>query len=240
MMYAHDPIPHAKLFPVQTFRYTRWRGGLLVIAVLTACCASLVSQGRSDDGEIGQKFLRIDVNPFIGYRTNINFPTIQNVQGVGPTVTLDANPSYGIAVGPRLDELDLIEIRWSRQKSNVHLQGIPTPSSRVVLDQIQGDFTHEFILDTWPDSVRPFITGSVGGTHIGNGNNSFTRFSFGLGGGLKIFFNRHVGVKMQAEWLPIVINPEVATVFCAGGCVVHLTATAVSQGEAMIGPVFRF
>jgi len=239
MMYAHDPISHAK-FSVQTFRYVRWRGGILVIVVLTLCCVSLVSQERSDDEEIGGKFLRIDINPFVGYRTNIDFPTFQNFQGVGPTVTFAANPSYGIAVGPRLDELDLIEIRWSRQKSNIHLQGIPTPNSRVVLDQIQGDFTHEFILYDWPDSVRPFVTGSVGGTHVGGASNSFTRFSFGLGGGLKVFFNRHVGLKIQAEWLPIVINPQVATVFCGGGCVVHLTATAVSQGEAMIGPVLRF
>ena len=240
MMRACHSISRPKIFRDPRFRCLRYRCGLSVFLICVFCCGTLISQERSDDEEIVGKFLRIDINPFVGYRTNINFPTIQNVQGVSPTVTLDASPSYGIAVGPRLDELDLIEIRWSRQKSKVHLQGIPTPGSRVVLDQIQGDFTHEFILDTWPDSVRPFVTGSVGGTHIGNGNNSFTRFSFGLGGGLKIFFNRHVGLKMQAEWLPIVINPEVATVFCAGGCVVHLTATAVSQGEAMIGPVFRF
>src|SRR5690348_17252408 len=52
MMCAHDPISHAK-FSVQTFRYVRWRGGILVIVVLTLCCVLLVSQERSDDEEIG-------------------------------------------------------------------------------------------------------------------------------------------------------------------------------------------
>jgi len=239
MFWVHDPISHAKAFRCLDFNRLGPSRGLLFALMITFCSGSLVSQDRSDE-ESRAKPLRIDVSPFVGYRSSIYFPTVQNVQGQGPNVAFDAKPSYGLAVGRRLNEEDLIEIRWSRQKSNLHLQGSLTSGGSVVLDQIHGDFTHEYILDGWPVRARPFVTGSVGATHIGGENSGFTRFSFGLGGGIKIFFDRHLGLKMQAEWLPIVVNPEVVTVFCGGGCVVHLTATAVSQGEAMIGPVFRF
>jgi hypothetical protein len=238
MLCVHDSISRPKGPRRLDFNRLGSRG-LLLALIITFCPGSLVSQDRSDE-ENRAKPLRIDVNPFVGYRTSIDFPTVQNAQGLGSNVTFDAKPSYGLAVGRRLDEEDLIEIRWSRQKSNVHLQGGFTSPESVVLDQIHGDFTHEYILYDWPVWARPFVTGSVGATHVGGENSSFTRFSFGLGGGIKIFFNRHIGLKMQAEWLPIVVNPEVATVFCGGGCVVHLSATAVSQAEAMIGPVFRF
>lgn len=187
------------------------------------------------------KPLRIDVTPLIGYRSSIAFPTLQIVQGQTTNAVLSEKPSYGFAVGVRLNEEDLVEIRWARQASDVHLAGGNTTSAKAVLHQVHLDCTHEFFMDNWPMWVRPYVIGSVGGTHIDGGTNAaFTRFSFGLGTGLKVYFSRHVGLRFQVEWLPIVINPEVASFVCGAGCIVHLSATAVSQGEVVAGPVFRF
>ena len=84
------------------------------------------------------------------------------------------------------------------------------------------------------------MIGSVGATHLGAGpNSSFTRFSFGLGTVIKVYFNRHMGLRTQAEWLPLVISPEVSSFVCGAGCVVHLNATRM-QGEIVMGPIFRF
>jgi len=186
------------------------------------------------------RLLRLDLTPLVGYRTSITFPIGTFEQQTN--LLLDARPSYGLAVGGRLNELDLIEFRWARQDSDVHVEGgVPPSSAKVVLDQFHGDFTHEYILDDWPIWARPFVMGSVGATHVSDGgNSSFTRFSFGLGGGIKVYFARHLGFRMQAEWLPIVVNPEVNSFVCGGGCIVHLSATAVSQGEIVAGPLFRF
>jgi hypothetical protein len=147
-----------------------------------------------------------------------------------------------VAAGMRLDEENLIEIRWARQNTYVHLDGGPAaPNEKVVLDQFHGDFTHEYILENWEPRARPFVMGSIGATRIAGGaNNSSTRFSFGLGGGVKFYFTRHLGLRIQAEWLPIVVNPEVGSFVCGGGCVVQLSGTAVSQGEIVVGPLFRF
>jgi hypothetical protein len=212
----------------------------LLVLLIVLHPGELASQTPGEQTPI--KPLRIDITPLFGYRTSMTFPIEQNGQQTSSNVIFDARPSYGIAVGGRLNEEDLIEFRWARQDSHVHTEGsVPSASEKVVLEQFQGDFTHEYILDDWPLWARPFVMGSVGATHIGNGtNSSFTRFSFGLGGGIKIYFNRHVGLRVQGEWLPILVNPEVGTFVCGGGCFVHLTGTVVSQGEFVAGPLFRF
>ena len=210
--------------------------GCLVVIILVLCPGELASQAATHPAS-QTKPLRIDVTPLIGYRTSMTFPAGQN--GVATSgLSLDASPSYGVAAGVRLDEEDLVEFRWARQDTHVHLAG---SSERVILNQFHGDFTHEYIPEDWPAWARPFVIGSVGATHLGAGSNSsFTRFSFGLGGGIKVYFNRHMGLRTQAEWLPLVIDPEVSSLVCGGGCVVHLNATLVSQGEIAMGPIFRF
>ena len=186
------------------------------------------------------KPLRVDITPLVGYRSSIAFATTQSFQGQGTSAVLSEKPSYGFAAGIRLNEEDLIEVRWARQGSDIHFAN-NLASAKVVLHQVHLYCTHEFIMDTWPMWVRPYVIGSVGATHMNGGSGSaFTRFSFGLGTGLKVYVSRHVGLRFQVEWLPIVVNPEVAAFVCGTGCIVHLSATAVSQGEIVAGPVFRF
>jgi len=183
-----------------------------------------------------------DLTPLIGYRTSISFPIEPHVQGTNPRVVLDASPSYGLAFGLRIRDDDVIEARWARQDSYTHFEdaGVASFRQRVVLDQVHGDFTHEYVLVEWPAWARPFVMLSVGGTHVSGGANSaFTRFSFGIGGGIKFFRGRHLGFRMQGQWLPVVVNPN-ATAICGAGCVVHIGGTLSSQGEVTVGPLFRF
>src|SRR5262249_18420372 len=185
---------------------------------------------------------RFDLTPLLGYRTSISFETQAPSGGANPPVILEQGPSYGFAFGFRLDEKNLVEVRWARQDTHIHLEATKPPSKqKVTLDQFHGDFTHEYILDHWPPWARPFVVGSVGATHLSNGTSGgFTRFSFGLGGGIKVFPRRHFGFRIQAEWLPIWLDPEVKTLVCGGGCVVRVGGTLSSQGEVTMGPLLRF
>lgn len=189
------------------------------------------------------KTLRFDLTPLVGYRTDIILDTQPQFAGSRVRAVLEASPSYGVALGMRLDEENLVEFRWARQDTHVHVEGAVEQSRRqhVTLDQFHGDFTHEYILEGHP-WARAFVMGSVGATHVSGsaGTSSFTRFSFGLGGGIKVFPSRHFGFRAQAEWLPLWINPEVNAFVCGAGCVVHLGGVLSSQGEFAIGPVFRF
>ena len=188
------------------------------------------------------KPLRFDVSLFIGERTSMTFPVDPHVTGTNPRVVLEASPSYGIAFGGRPREEDLIEVRWARQDSYVHSEEITTPiqRQRVVLDQFHGDFSHEPWIEQWPVWIRPYVLASVGGTRIFNSAGvSFTRFSFGLGAGIRFYATRHVGFKLQGEWLPVLASPQVAFV-CGGGCIIHVGGAAASQAEIFASTFLRF
>ena len=135
--------------------------------------------------------------------------------------------------------MDLVEIRWARQDSYVHTEDITPqlPRQRVILDQFHGDFSNEPFVEDWPRWVKPFVMASVGATHVsGSTNFNFTRFSFGIGGGIRFYASRHFGFKIQAEWLPVFADPHVAFI-CGSGCVVHVGGTLSSQGEVLAGPI---
>ena len=173
----------------------------------------------------------------------MSVPVEPHVTGTNPRVVLDASPSYGVSFGVRLKNEDsLVEIRWARQDSYIHAEDItPQPSrQRVILDQFHGDFSHEPLIEDWASWARPFVLASVGATHVSSNTNiNFTRFSFGIGGGVRFYASRHLGFKIQAEWLPVVVDPHVA-VICGPGCIVHVGGTLSSQGEVLVGPILRF
>jgi hypothetical protein len=212
---------------------------LVYMAILLLALPSALSAQEQPDA----KPLRFDFTPFIGYRTSMSFPVDPHVTGTNPRVVLDASPSYGGSLGMRLkNEGDLVEVRWARQDSYVHGEEITPqpPRQRVILDQFHGDFSHEAPIEDWADWARPFVLASVGATHIsGSTNISFTRFSFGIGGGIRFYASRHLAFKIQAEWLPVFMDPNAAFI-CGGGCIVHVGGTASSQGEAFVGTTLRF
>ena len=189
------------------------------------------------------KPLHFEVTAFLGYRTSMSFPIDPHVTGMNPRIVLDASPSYGVSFGVRIRaEEDLIEIRWARQDSYVQAEEIAPqpPRQRVILDQFHGDFSHEPLVEDWPSWAKPFVIASIGATHVsGDTSINFTRFSFGIGGGIRLYASRHLGFKIQAEWLPIVVDPHVAFI-CGPGCIIHVGGAVSSQGEVLVGPILRF
>src|SRR6476660_4976879 len=212
---------------------------LVVIVMLLIGLPSALSAQQQPE----PRPLRFDLTPFIGYRSSISFPVEPHVSGMNPRVILDASPSYGVSLGMRLaNEGDLVEMRWARQDSYAHAEDITPqlPRHRVILDQFHGDFSHEATIEDWASWARPFVLASVGATHVSASTNiSFTRFSFGIGAGIRFYASRHLGFKIQAEWLPVLVDPHVAFI-CGSGCIVHAGCTASSQGEVFVGPILRF
>jgi hypothetical protein len=214
---------------------------VLVFIATLALKALSPSLGAQEQPE--SKPLRFDFTPFIGYRTSMSFPIEPPVTGANPRVLVDQSPSYGVSFGVRLHEQnDLVEMRWARQDSFLRSEDIAPqpPRQRVLLDQFHGDFSHEYLVESWPSWAGPFVMASIGATHVSSGANiNFTRFSFGIGGGLRLYASRHFGFKIQAEWVPVFADPKVAFV-CGAGCIVHVGGTLSSQGEVFTGPILRF
>jgi hypothetical protein len=189
------------------------------------------------------KVFPFEFTPQVGYRTSMTFATEPAIDGTSSKVVLAPSPSKALAFGFRLNDEDLVEIRWIRQNSQIRVTtpAVPLFKQNVTLDQFHLDCSHEYIVREWPEWARPYIIGSVGFTHISGtaGFVSFTRFSFGIGAGVKAFPFRHLGFKAQAQWVPLWVSPEVDA-FCGFGCIVHIGGELSSQGEITVGPVIRF
>ena len=203
---------------------------------LLACSSALSAQQAAESTPT-----RFDVTPLLGYRTPMSFEVEPHVSGTNSRLVFDAEPSYGFAFGGHINDEDLVEFRWTRQDSHIHAEDVPGIAfrQRATLDQFHGDFTHEYFLEDWRTWARPFIMGSVGATRLSSGPNHLTRFSFGLGGGVKFFAGRHFGLRVQAEWLPLVTSAN-GNFVCGAGCVVRITGTVANQAEFVVGPMFRF
>lgn len=202
----------------------------------------VLSPALSAQQQSESKPLRFDFTPFAGYRTSMSFSIEPHVSGTNPRLVLNASPSYGASFGVRLQEDGLVEVRWARQDSYIHSLDVApqVPRQRLILDQFHGDFSREYLIEDWGPWAKPFVMLSVGATHVSSTpSTSFTRFSFGIGGGIRFYANRHFGFKVQAEWVPVLVDPQVA-VICGGGCVVHVGSTLGSQGEILAGPIVRF
>ncbi len=213
---------------------------LVFMAVLYLIALSPALSGAQQQAE--PKPLRFDFTAFMGYHTDMSFPVEPHVTGMNPRVVVDASPSYGVSFGVRPREEDLVEVRWARQDSYLHSEEITSQPvrQRMILDQFHGDFSHEPLVEDWPAWAKPFVLASVGATHVSSSTNlNFTRFSLGIGGGIRLYASRHFGFKIQAEWLPVFADPQVVFI-CGGGCIVHVGGTLASQGEVLAGPILRF
>jgi hypothetical protein len=188
---------------------------------------------------------RFDVTPLFGFRGSEPIPLSYETPGSEQTgdVKLAPGASFAVAAGIRYDTLNVIEFRWTRQSTEMTnaRQSTARPPFEIGarLDQYHGDFTREYELEEHR-LIRPFIIGSVGATRLTTPLSSFTRMSFGLGGGVKVFPTSRFGIRMQAQWLPLWLNPKVEGFVCGGGCIVVLGGRLAHQAEVSIGPVFSF
>jgi hypothetical protein len=208
-----------------------------------ACAAFL-----ADAAPARAQYLEIDsveVTPFVGVRFGGTFEILPDAP-VPIDATLKDAQSYGFSAGIRFDQLSLVEFRWTQSTTTLQFD---VPFARlgpalgdVRLNQFHADFTREFIVREIK-GLRSFLTGSLGVTHMGASHDSFTRFSFGFGGGLKQFVGSKFAIRAEAHWLPIWISPEVGGFACnsvSGGCLVLLNGRLAQQFELSVGPVVRF
>ena len=187
----------------------------------------------------------VEVAPFIGARFGGTFE--MHPDGFQQTqATLKDATSFGVSGGLRFD-FSLVEFRWTQATSTLQFEAplrlLGETLGHVNVNQFHATFTREFPIPE-VKGLRSFLTGSVGATHMTAVHDGFTRFSFGFGAGLKQFLGSRFAIRAEAQWLPILIAPEVGAFGCgalaAGGCFIVLDGKLTQQFEISIGPVIRF
>jgi len=178
-----------------------------------------------------------EVTPFAGYRFGGDLE--DSVTGFG----LDINESetYGVVLGVNTSPETQFEIMYSHQSTDIRPKGLFSPTSLTKLDIDYYHLGGSYIWDP-QKKLRPFIQASLGVARLNPdraGLSSETKFSFGIGGGVKYFFTKHIGLRLDGRALGIVLNSDSA-IFCSGGCTIRVQGSALWQFEGGLGIIFAF
>ena len=183
---------------------------------------------------MGQNF---EVTPFAGYRFGGSFE--DSVTGFG--LDIHNSEAYGIVLGINMSPETQVELLYSHQPTELRPKGLFSPTSLTDLDIDYYHFGGTYIWNPERD-VRPFIQASVGVTHLSPdraGLGSETRFSFGIGGGVKYFLTKHIGFRLDGRALGTLLNSN-STIFCSGGCTVRVEGNTLWQFQGNLGVIFAF
>jgi hypothetical protein len=209
-------------------RTTRW-----VTTVLLGLAAPALAQ--SDTTNITQE--NVEIMPFAGWRTGGGLTG--DFYGTTHDFGIQSAASYGGALDFNLHGGNFkIEVLYSRQSTNLSSVGFVLPNDYpLTVEYLQAGLLQE----TGSEKSRFYVSVLLGATRFApQGYDSVTKFSASLGGGLKLFPSRHVGLRFDARAYVTFVQTDGAT-FCANGtCVFAYSGSHLWQGDFTGGLIFAF
>lgn len=185
---------------------------------------------------------RFEIQPFAGYKIGGEFPIGPNEFSINP-IRFNRSAAGGITIGVNFHEHIGAEFLWNRQPTKA--VGL-TPSGPdperidVKLDQLHGNLILHLRGDD--KKLRPFLLMGAGATRGSGPGSAETRFSFGVGGGLKYFPHENIGFRFQGRYAPTYLYSTPTGLWCDwwGFCSVLTRDTYIQQGDFSVGVIFRF
>jgi opacity protein-like surface antigen len=179
---------------------------------------------------------KVELTPFAGLRFG---GSISDITGV--SYELDTAASYGLGLGFALSEETSVELLWSHQSTGFNRFAYDD-DGRVDLDidVFQIGFVYEVTAD---GSVQPFVGAGLGATRVATviDESSSTHFAIGFGGGVKLLFSDHVGIRLDGRLFGTFAGSGGFTVGCGpGGCILGFGGNLLWQGEVAAGLVIAF
>lgn len=186
---------------------------------------------------------RFELQPFVGYKYGGGVGVGPNGLGVN-RINIDSSIAYGATATFNPAARLGVEFMWNRQPTNASATysgggSYPTKIG-VTLDQFHGNFL--FSLADHGSKVEPFILLGFGATDMHGSGSATTKFSFGVGGGVKYFVSRHVGFRLQARFTPTYAYTTSGGVWCNwwGYCWTIPNDHFLNQGDVTAGVILRF
>jgi opacity protein-like surface antigen len=216
----------------------------IVLVFVIACGASCaIAQDSFAD--------KFEVTPFAGYKFGgkINVygydtnPDVQNVY-------IKSNLDYGAIADYSIWQNFAIEFMWVRQPTIYAEQDYS-------FQPPHNDFLARGTLNTYTfggaysfrgdQKLRPFVAAGIGWTNFGNldsqpselyvGFNN--RLAYNLGGGVKYYFSKYVGLRLDLRWMASRTAPGVAEE-CEFVCEDVSQSYHANQGELNLGVILKF
>jgi hypothetical protein len=205
------------------------------LARLACACAGLVAAPAPAQDTIPPPAPRFEITPFVGYVSKETFTD----DTTGTELKLESTGNAGLILDFSLGPDAQIEVLYSRSDSALVPEG-----GGAALTDIKVEHLHlggVYVYST--GAVQPFVAATAGATRLSPnapGMGSDTNFSLGLGGGVKLFPTRHLGVRLEARAYGIQVDSDSA-VFCNNGsCRILYDGSFIWQFAAHAGVVFAF
>lgn len=178
--------------------------GSTILAILLTQASPLRAQG-------------VEVSPFTGYLFGNDL-----FEAFAGPLDVDGAASLGVVVDVPMYAGFQFEALYSHQSVDALAAlgaGNRPVSLRIGVDHFQAGGLQEY----GSEHVRPFLTGTLGLSHVAVEDDHEVRFTAGAGGGVKIFPSPHVGVRFDGRVLATFIDAGTSTAVCARGtCLVGL------------------
>ncbi|MHB8527618.1 MAG: porin family protein, partial [Candidatus Acidiferrales bacterium] len=164
---------------------------------------------------------------------------------------IKSSVDYGVTFDYGFWDTFQAEFTWERQPTALSAHDVSTqPATITRLSNINLD-TYQFgILYDFRDTeakVRPFFGAGVGFTHFGqasvNGQEILpfgNKLAYNVGGGVKYYFSRYVGLRFDARWLRTRTTPGQGQVCGFQGCFIVPITNHANQFPLNLGLIFRF
>ena len=184
-----------------------------------------------------------EVQPFVGYTFGGSVNLAPNAQNI-VKANFESSPVYGVSVLYNGRPNWGLEFLWHRQPTKVFGEINETTTFPTKIDLNLDQYHGNLIITLADEQVRlkPFLLVGMGATRAGGAGDSITKFSMGVGGGVRYFFSEHMGMRMQGRWSPTYIKSTTAGFYCSywGFCWEINDAHFLHQYDATVGLIVRF
>lgn len=175
----------------------------------------------------------IEITPYFGYRGG---GEIESLDFFGD-VEIDDSESYGVILGFPIAPWALIELEASFQDSQL-IEGNGDFLPDFEISDVDVDYYHVgFVFQSPGPNVQGFGIFTLGATNINpqlEGLTSETKFSTSFGGGIKVNFNQHLGLRLEGRGYFTLIDTNDDDYCC------YYYSEDLWQGEARVGLIVRF
>jgi len=168
----------------------------------------------------------VEVSPIAGVRLGGDLFEV----AAGRALDVDAAPVVGgtlnVDLGEGLSFEGIYTHQWTKEAG-----------LRLAIDQWLAGGRQEFGIGR----ARPFLSGLLGLTRYASNGDGELRFTLGVGGGLKVAMQRHLGLRLDSRVSTTFIDAEVRDIACRPGmCLVAGNAALVWQIEFSSGLIVIF
>jgi len=177
----------------------------------------------------------VEIGPFAGFQFGGHFSSSLS----GRVESLSASLDYGVTGDfPMVGDWH-IQALYSRQSSHLVEESLGGASFDVVVERYMAGVSQQ----TGDGPTRFFGVALLGATRIAPGLDGYdagTRFTMGLGLGLKHFVSKRVGIRAEARGFFTVTESGGGTLCRNGGCLFVFQGSGFVQGDLTAGVVFAF